>query len=178
MFRLSHFPFVVLFVCLAALAAFGQIDADRRDPFSPRHNEDMPRNVVEKREQMRIDKEKKDHDEMLGRGEEAAKLAERLAASYAANGRLSDVDISNLEAVEKNVKKIRSELGGDADEEAPDEVLGKDKLNVADAVKSLKETTSSLLDELKKTSRFDISAAAIQSSNAAITIVRFIRFGK
>jgi hypothetical protein len=51
-------------------------------------------------------------------------------------------------------------------------------LTVADAVNTLKETTATLFDELKRTSRFSISAAAIQSSNAAIKITRFLRFGK
>ena len=179
MFRkLSFFALILVTICLAAAGAAAQLDADQRDPFTPRHKDPVSPTVLEKREQMRIDKEKKDHDEMLGRGEETVKLAERLANAYAANGRFSEADMSSLETLEKNVKKIRSELGGDNIDENVTEVLGKDKLNIADAVNALKDTADTLFDELKKTSRFNISAAAIDSSNAAITIVRFLRFGK
>jgi hypothetical protein len=138
----------------------------------------MPKNVLERREQMRIEKEKKDHDEMLERAEEAVRLAERVAHSFVTNGRFSETDLGSLEVVEKNVRKIRSDLGGDDDDEKVDEILGEKQLTVGDAVGSLKDTAAALLDQLKKTSRFSISAAAIQNSNAVIKLARFLRLGK
>jgi hypothetical protein len=174
---IGFFSSALFAACLTACAVSAQIGADMRDPFS-RRTDDFPRGVNEKREQMRIDKEKKEYGEMLDRGEQTVRLAEQLARSYAVNGRFSEGDLSKLEVLEKNVKKIRNELGGDDDDEDLVEVLGKDKLSVADALNTLKDTTTTLLDELKKTSRFNISAVAIQSSNAAITIVHFLRFGK
>jgi hypothetical protein len=176
---IRSYIFVSLMIVLGAIGVAAQ-GADERVPypFSRPRDEYVPPNVRETREKMRIDKEKKEYDEMIDRSEQAAKLAERLERSYAANGRLSDMDLANLESVEKNIKKIRSDLGGDDDDEKVDEILGEKQLTVGDAVATLKDTTANLFAELKKSSRFSISAAAIQSSNAAIKITRFLRFGK
>ena len=158
---------------------YGQSAGDDRPlGFERRRDEDIPKNVLETREKMRIDKEKKDHAEMLGRGEEARKLAERVDRSFSTTGRLSEMDLANLESVEKDLKKIRSDLGGDDDDEKVDDILGPDKLTIAGAITTLKATTATLFDELKKSTRFTISAAAIQSSNAALSIARFLRFGE
>jgi hypothetical protein len=125
---------------------------------------------------MRIKREKKDHEEMLERGEEVRRLSERLEKSFAQNGRLSDTDRAALETLERSAKKIRSELGGDDNDEKIDELLqaGK-KATFADAVDTLKNAAANLADELKKTTRFTISATAIQSSNAVLTLARFLR---
>ena len=48
-------------------------------------------------------------------------------------------------------------------------------MSPAEAVKSLRAMTVSMYDELKKTSRFTISAAAIESTNALLRITRFLR---
>ena len=175
---LVHLLFAFLFAFCASIAAFAQLGADLRDPYERRRSEDIPKNVRETRDRMRIDKEKKDYDEMLERGEDAVKLTERIARSFQANGRLADTDLGNLETVEKDVKKIRSDLGGDDDDEKVDEFLGHAKLTMGDAINTLKDTTASLFDQLKKTSRFSISAGAIQSSNTVIKLARFLRFGK
>ncbi len=113
---------------------------------------------------------------MLERGEEVRKLSDRLERSFAQNGRLSDADRAALETVEKNVKKIRSELGGDDDDEKIDKILldGRNA-SFADAVDTLKSSAANLVDELKKTSRFTISATAIQTSNAVLSVARFLR---
>ena len=175
--------YILIFLFLLAFVtdvAYGQSAGDDRPlGFERRRDEDIPKNVLETREKMRIEREKKDHAEMLGRGEEARKLAERVDRSFSTTGRLSEIDLANLESVEKDLKKIRSDLGGDDDDEKVDDILGPDKkLTVADAVTTLVATTATLFDELKKSTRFTISAAAIQSSNAALRIARFLRFGK
>ena len=128
---------------------------------------------------MRIAYAKKDHDEMLKRGEEVRRLSERLIRSFELSGSLSDEDRNLLESLEKNVKKIRDELGGEGDGEKIDEVLGPDKTpTFANAIGKLKTSATNLVDELKKTTRFSISATAIQSSNAVLTVARFLRIRK
>jgi hypothetical protein len=126
-------------------------------------------------EKMRIDKEKKEYAQMLERGEEALKISEELEAAYAVNGRLTQREIAKLESVEKLVKKIRNELGGDdeGDEKSPE--ISEQRLPPAEAFKSFRATTVRLFEELKKTSRFSISAAAIQTSNAVLKLARFLR---
>src|SRR4051794_40559839 len=90
--------FVVGFVSINARAQ----GADGR-PIFPRGNdpEDMPKGARETRDKMRIEREKKDHDEMLERGEEVRRVSEMLEKSFAQNGILSDRDRAALDTLEK-----------------------------------------------------------------------------
>ncbi|MEO6050848.1 MAG: hypothetical protein ABIP78_05890 [Pyrinomonadaceae bacterium] len=127
---------------------------------------------------MRIDKDKKDFDQMIERGGEALKISEELDKSFEANGRLTEKEKAKLESVEKLVKKIRSELGGDddSDSDAREKPQAEtSSLSLADAVKALRSTTIDLYNELKETTRFTISAAAIQSSNTILKLARFLK---
>lgn len=175
---LTSFFYIVL---LLSFLAFGSIavsaqGADGLPVFNTQTCEDLSRNLRETCFKMRIDKEKKDYDEMLARGEEVRRLSERLEKSFAQNGRLSDTDRAALETVERNVRKIRGELGGDDDDEKIDDLLHTgEKSTYAEAVGILKNTAVNLAEELKKTTRFTISATAIQTSNAVLTIARFLR---
>ena len=173
--------FILLTVSLLMIgttAAYSQSAEDDRPLGFGRRQEDLPKNVRETREKMRISQEEKEYNQMMERAEEAVRLSERIARSFGANGRLSDMDLASIESFEKNVKKIRSDLGGDDDEKKVDDVLGEKKLTVGDAVNALKATSATLFAELKKTTRFSVSAASIETSNAAIKIARFLRFGK
>ena len=171
-----HIILVISLFALGALTASAQ-GADGRPVFNSMNDcESLERNLRESCITIRIKKEKKDHEEMLERGEEVRKLSDRLERSFAQNGRLSDADRATLETVEKNVKKIRSELGGDDDDEKIEKILldGRNA-SFADAVDTLKSSAANLVDELKKTSRFTISATAIQTSNAVLSVARFLR---
>ncbi len=134
-----------------------------------------PKSVQETLEKMRIDKDKKDHEEMVDRGDEALRISNQLEKSFEQNGRLSSEDLGRLERVEKLAKKIRDELGGHEDD-SDDDGVGAPSLDVA--VKTLLTSASALYDELKKTSRFTISAAAIQSSNTVLKLARLLKFTK
>lgn len=170
--------FVVLFLCAAAALAQG---ADDNSPYSAKRDPDTPKSFREMMQKMRIDQEKKDYEEMLDRGEQAAKISEQLEQTFTQRAQLSRTDREMLDDVEKLVKKIRGELGGDdddenkADDSADDDPQPK---SAADGLKALQTLTGKLVDELKKTSRFGISAVAIQSSNAVLKVVRFLKFSK
>ena len=111
---------------------------------------------------------------MVSRGEEVIKLTEQVEKSFAAHGRLSEDDYSKIANVEKLVKKIRDELGGD-DMDDIDKDL---KLtSTATGMKSLRDMTSQMFDELKKTTRFSISLCAIQTTNSVLRIARFLKGG-
>ena len=123
---------------------------------------------------LRSDRDKKDHQEMLDRGEQALRLANQLQAAFEQNKNLTPQDRARLEALEEVVEKIRKELGGNDD--GDDESLSFQKpteedkpSTMEDALKFLRSTTVKLVDELKKTTRFSISAIAIQSSNNSVT---------
>mgnify|MGYP001497900803 CR=1 FL=1 len=141
--------------------------------------EDQPRNFREMLSKQRVERERKDHEELLKRGDEAARLTEQLENAFEQTNTLTSKDKQNLETLEKIVVKIRKELGGDDDDgEEAIEVKGRRPSTLGEAFDSLKETTMKLVDELKKSSRFTVSAIAIQSSNNVLKLVRFLRLRK
>lgn len=183
--RAFQFIFIAVLVTVTCSYNYGQSAENRTPGFSTpaedeRERSLRPLNLRETLEKMRVAKEEKDHKEMLARGEEALRISEQLENAFAATGKLSEKEFVKLAAVEKIVKKIRSGLGGDDDdgEEAEPTSVKEKSLSPADAVKSLRSTTLTLFDELKKTTRFTISAAAIQSSNAVLKLARFLRIRK
>ena len=161
-------------------AGFVFVSAQAEDSFpgerSRRREMPPPVGVREMLDRMRIDKEKKDHEEMIARGEEVIKLADQLEKSFDDRGQLSQDDLAMLQSIEKDVKKIRSELGGndDADDEAKETEGTSGGLTVSSAVSSLKSTSAALLQELKQSSRFSISVPAIEASNATLKLARFL----
>lgn len=167
---------------LAAIVAFGFFgvfaqSADSRTPGSQRSEdkEDQPKGIKEMLEKMRIAKEKKEHDEMIERGEEVLRIATQIDKSYAANAKFTDDDLARLASIEQKVKKIRNELGGKDDDEPLNEDRDDTPSAFVEAFKTFRSTTEKLVDELKKTTRFSISAVAIESSNTVMKLARFLR---
>ena len=178
-----------LFVFLAAVFSVGALNShaqssDGRTSIIPKSGEDpdddKPKSFRETLVKLRIDKEKKEYDEMLNRGEEALKLSAELEKAYEQNGRLNSNEINKLATVEKLVKKIRSELGGDDDDEDLDDktVSPPTPMDQREAVRSFRSTTVQLFEELKKTTRFTVSAAAIQTSNAVLRLTKLLRISR
>ena len=171
-----HIFLPIIFV----FAGFVFVSAQAEDRFPDEHSrrrEVPPVGVREMLEKMRIDKEKKDHDEMIARGEEVIKLADQLEKSLGdRGGQLSESDRTMLQSIEKDVKKIRNELGGsdDADDKPAEDESHSGPLTVSSAVSSLKSTSTALLDELKQSTRFSISVPAIEASNATLRLARFL----
>jgi hypothetical protein len=138
---------------------------DDEDPMFPgRKKDEPPRGIQESLSKMRIDKEKKDFNEMLKRGDDAAKLASNLKESSVAGQQ------DQLASIAKLVKKIRDELGAEGPDDDPDAL----PTNQVDAIKLLKERTSDLTEELKKCTRFTVSAAAIDRTNEILRIIKYL----
>lgn len=170
--RILQFSFSFLIIIFASLFVSAQIDAST--PSGKPKQEDLPKTIQETLKKHEIERNKKDHQKMLENGEEAVRLSEELANSFEKTNQLSIKDVEKLERIEKLVKKIRNELGGD-DEEEKDEAKPS---TIESAIKTLRKTTLGLLNELKKTTRYSISAVAIQSSNTLLDIVRLLKFWK
>ena len=149
---------------------------DRKDP-EAQSFEDL---VVKQQ----ITRRKKEYDEMLKRGEDALKLSEDLETSVESKDSFSTSDFQKLQELEKVVSKIRDDLGGDDEGDKFDVASEADssetdaRRDVLSAVKFLRTSTVKLVDELKKSTRFSISVAAIQTSNAVIRFARFLRLKK
>lgn len=163
-------------MCLLAMAitAIAQ-GADNRPIFGPPIEKDGPTGLRETLYKMRVEQAKKEYDEMLKRGEDAVKLAEDLDRLLEQNGRLTPAEFAKVSEVEKLVKKIRSGLGGSDDEadDQPDDV--ETPATTKDAVKRLRSAADFLYQDLKKTTRFTISATAIETTNAILKVARFLR---
>ncbi len=163
-------------ICFGFLMpAFSQ-SSDNDSLIPGRRNDDQPKSVKEYLARQRAAKEKKDHEELLKRGDEVAAITSQLEAAFEKSNGLSQADRGKLASLEKLVTRIRKGLGGD-DDDGDDAVEGNSESpsTLKEAFDSLKETTSKLVDELKKTTRFTVSAVAIQSSNSVLKIVRFLR---
>ena len=104
-------------------------------------------------DKIRIEKEKKDYDEMLKRGDEVRRLSERLVRSFDVKGSLSDDDRDLLDSLEKNVKKIREELGGDGDDEKIDKVLGPEVVPTSQTRLTSSSPQSSILSKSSKNNK-------------------------
>jgi hypothetical protein len=128
---------------------FGCVFANAQDPFRPRRDEPPPQGVREMMEKVRIDKEKKDYQEMVDRGETTVRLATQIEHSYTERGVLSEEDRNRLQEVEKDVKKIRSDLGGGDMDDKEEDKAG-EPMTIASAVADLKAVSEKLLDEIKR----------------------------
>ncbi len=172
----SFYRFIfILFLFMASIVSV-KAQSDKGE------KEELPKGIKETLVKHRIDREKKDYEELLQRGEESAKLSEELDKSFVQNKILSSEDQKKLERLEKLLKKIREELGGkDSNSSGKDDDSNPDDVkfsSVSDAVDRLKNVSRKLSEELKKTTRYTISTVAVQSSNTLFKIVRFIRIGK
>ncbi len=170
--RYLIYIFVICFIALASESVAQQLPDNTPQVLGKSEDIQRPKGFGETLAKMRIEREKKDYEEMVERGEEALKISEQLERSFAAGGRLTKDNFEQIAKIEKLTKKIRSELGGGDDDEDKDE---QPKLSEADAVKNLRERVVGLYDALKKTSRFSISAAAIEGTNAVLKIARFLK---
>jgi hypothetical protein len=184
---LSRFTSLIVFAILlgaTALVACSQTELPDASSRSSRdRKEDLPMGLKEMLAKQKAERDKKDHEELLERGDEALRLARQLESSFSEHKGLSQQDRSRLESLEKIVGKIRKELGGADDGETVDRKSADTDdeprpSTVEEAFKYLGSTTVKLVDELKKTTRFSISAVAIQSSNTVLKLVRFLRVKK
>ncbi len=164
------------FHCYAQSAADNQSSVFGKPGESER--DDRPRTIRDTIQKMRIEKEKKDFQRMIERGEEVVKIAADLEQSLEQKGQLTGEEIAKLASVERLAKQIRSDLGG-GDEDGADVIRSQNSgFNVVEAIKTLRSSTEDLFNELKKTTRFTISATAIQSSNAVLRLARFMRIAR
>ena len=149
---------------------------DRRDPETRSFQEMVTKQQISRR--------KKEHNELLKQGEEALRLSQELESSFESKETFTGTDLQKLQELEKVVSKIREELGGDDDDDDKDAEKNADssensaRSSIGAAFKFLRSSTIKLVDELKRSTRFSISVAAIQASNSVIKFARFLRLKK
>ena len=171
---------IATFLTGGSVVVYSQEFPDSSVRSSRQRRDDAPMGLKEMLAKQKAERDKKDYEEMLERGEEALRLANQLETSFAQNQGFSQQDRARLESLEKVVTKIRKELGGDDDGDGDDSLYMQNAdepkpSTMEEAFKYLQSTTVKLVDELKKTTRFSISVIAIQSSNTVLKLVRFLR---
>jgi hypothetical protein len=145
-----------------AIHAHAQADDDPM--FGGRKKEDPPRGIQESLSKMRIEKDKKDFNDMVKRGGDAAKIASALKDTSV------DGQQDQIASIGKLVKKIRDELGAEGSEYDSDAMPA----SQPDAIKMLKDEVNGLDEELKKSNRFMISASAIDRTNEILRLVKYL----
>ena len=172
-FRLIFAVFLISGAIICANAQVSFPDAASNNGKETDSKDDYPKNVKETLAKGRIDREKKDYEELVQHGEEAAKLSDELSKSFAKQNKLSPEDQKKLDRLEKLAKKIRNELGGGDDDTADENK----NLTLSAAINTLQDTTAGLVDMIKKNTRYSVSVGTIESSNVLLKIVHFLRFG-
>lgn len=178
MYRIRQIQFVLIFVFLfGAVSVFAQTSDDWGIPDARgRRNNDDEEVLKEMLAKQRSAKDKKDHEEMVGRAEKALELSEALGKSIEKSAHLAPADQKKLIELEKLALKIRNDLGGSDDDESFETASNKtDSLSLKENFLILRDSTVKMADEIKKTTRYSISVVAIESSNAVIRIARFLR---
>lgn len=143
-------------------------DASERPERSYNSGDPMLENLTK----LRIRAQVKEHQEFVQRGVEVAKLTAELNESVQNSGGLnSQKDFEALNQVEKNVKKIRKVLGGSDDDDAGEIKAA----TLAEAATRLAEIGAVLSEEIKKSSRYTVSADSIDGANEMLELISFIR---
>ena len=157
---------------LFSVMSFAQIDSETQNGRG--RDEPLPQSIKETLAKRRVEEEKKEYDELLKKSENAMRLSKEIQDSFAKNKKLTSKDRAKLKDLEKLLKKVRKDLGGSGESEDEFDEAPK---STATALSALYDTTAQLFEEIKKTSRHAISAVAINSSNAILGLVRFLRLG-
>ncbi len=178
---------IVLFVLVSvfAMPALAQ-NADNATEITATAKEgrkDLPKDIREQLDKLRIEQNKKDYKKMLDRGDEVLKISADLEKRNVSSAEMASSDADKIVALEKLVKKIRSSLGGkedDIDDDADQPQRDGQQFTEApkdhvSGIKALHEAAANLVDELKKTTRFSISASAIYAANAVLRLTRSLR---
>ena len=168
--------FVRISLILFAVLITGKAAAAQVDPFNrERQREEDGKIVKEMLAKAQSEREKKEYEALLEKANTALELSEELEKAFELEQKLS-ADDKRLAELEKVVKKIRDDLGGDDDEEDDPDADNTGPRDVKDAFLALHRSTLKMVDEVRKTTRFSISVAAIRSSNNVLKLVRFLRF--
>jgi hypothetical protein len=176
MFR-QYSVVILILLAVALFASSASAQTDNLPSLFPRTPEETQK-INEMLVKQQAERDKKEHEELLKRGAEALELSNQLEKSFETNKSLTRDDVRKLESLEKLVTKIRNGLGGDDDKEDVQKEGSPGTLSLNDAFRYLQSTTVQLVDELKKTTRFSISAVAIQTSNTVIRLARLLRLRK
>ena len=174
------FVLITLFFVTSVLGASAQsasstrtnaADASRANSYERGREEEPTKGMLETRYRWQLREAEKDHREMLDRCETVARLSKDLYQSFQQNNTLTANDSAKLSEIEKLLKKLRKSMGGDDDEAAEQN----NPSSVGDALDKFAQIAAALNDELKESTRYEISASSIENTNEMLKLLAFIR---
>jgi hypothetical protein len=137
---------------------------DNRPDFGADPGEDL-------RVRLAIKTEQRQYDENLARAREASELGSQLLEGYEANKIVDADEEKKLDRLEKLVKKIRNDAGGQNNEDEPHDQPG----TLETAIKRVADLATELRKDVEKTPRHVVSAAVINRANDLLGLIQRLR---
>jgi hypothetical protein len=160
--------FWILFFFTYVLLLAPAICAQGAQPPAP---EEQNETMLDTLKRMQIKREEQEHKKILDKGAQIKLDAENLAKDAVGNKLPASAD-KKLREIEKSAKQIRSEFGGNGNQDEPLKALPG---NLDDALKRLNDVAERLNKELGKTSRRVISLSVIETASEITQLVKHIR---
>jgi hypothetical protein len=174
-FRILAFTFVLSIFCSVEVwAQTNAADASKRSSNDNRRDDEpaASEGMLEMRYKWRREAEIKEFKETVERGETIAKLSKEIQESLAQSNNFSFADADKLNNAEKLIKKIRRSLGGsDSDETIKDDRPA----TLAAATERFAKLSATLSENLKKSTRYEVSAETIEQINELLDLIKLIR---
>ncbi len=145
------------------------LSAQSSQPPEPEEQNETMRDTLKR---MQIKREEQEHKKILDKGTQIKETAATLAKEAVGNTLPKEME-KKLREIEKSAKQIRSDFGGNGDND--NDPLDKPPANLRDAIKRLDETSAKLNEQLGKTSRRVISVSVIEAATEVVQLVRNIR---
>lgn len=174
-FRVLVLAIVLLTVSAANIFAQSNgADASKRSPNERGRDDDAApsEGMLEMQFRWRTRAAEKEFNEMIGRSDDVRETSAAIKTGFEQNKSLAAADLAKLPNLEKQLKKIRKSLGGDDDDDATAEV---NPVSLAEALDKLAEIAAALNEDLKKSTRYQVSAASIEDANQMLDLIAYIR---
>ncbi len=128
---------------------------------------------TEMRANMRIKREKSLHEDNIERALEAASIGTELEAQFSRSQTLDREATKKLERMEKLVRRLRNQAGGDDDEvDGAGEFA---RLTLGEAFDALQKQAAMLRAEVQNTPRYVVSSDIIEQSNKLLDLIKMLR---
>jgi len=139
-----------------------------------RANARLEQHQKEMMSRMRVKREKSLHENHLARAREVAQIAALLKSQYETRQNLDRDGMKKLEQLEKTVKKLLTQAGGDDDDTKNSDAAAQFR-DLPAAFTQLALQSNTLQIAVENTPRLVVSTSVIDHANDLLGVIRFIR---
>ncbi len=159
--------FIAVFTAIISLSALSGESLAQSAVFE---DEPLPEPVLARLKELKIAKEKKEHEELIARAKDLSIRTSKLEEKYKKEKRFTPKDRTEINKLRKLVKKIRIGLRA----KTPRVVKTTYPANNATLFKALSTKSKALYKEILRKSRYSLSVKAINDSNSIAQILRIL----